>query len=158
MPEIWVPYKTFGDAASNVGGVQVQGFDAITAQNGWAMAATGACIVITGLSVLSFIISQLHRILGLFDKKETAPSEAVKETKAQAPAVASDTDPLLDLEATAKLYRSLTAQLGESFGLAQLYQALEVSKDPHPHITVRELKASGYLATAEEGQFSWKNI
>jgi len=123
------------------------------------MAATGACIVITGLSVLSFIISQLHRILGIFEKKEATPPEIGKETKDPAATIlANDTDPLLDLEATAKQYRSLTAQLGDSFGLAQLYQSLEAAKAPHPHITVRELKTSGYLATAEEGQFSWKNI
>lgn len=137
----------------------MQGFDAITAQNGWAMAATGACIVITGLSVLSFIISQLHRILGIFEKKEKTTSEVVKETKDPISAVVvNTTDPLLDLEATALQYRSLTAQLGESFELAQLYQALEAAKAPHPHITVRELKTSGYLATGEEGLFSWTNI
>ena len=146
------------DFVLKVGGAQVQGLDAITAHNGWAMAATGACIVITGLSVLSFIISQLHRILGLLEKDDDAPLVASEESTATAPVVEADSiDPLSDLAATATKYRALTAQLGETFGLAQLYQALEAAKDPHPHITVRELKTTGYLVAAEEGSFSWSD-
>ena len=137
----------------------MQGIAAITAQNGWAIAATGACIVIVGLSILSLIISQLHRILGLFEKNEAITSGAVAESADTAQIVESGAvDPLSDLAATARLYRSLTAQLGETFGLGQLYQALDAAKDPHPHITVRELKANGYLASADEGDFSWKNV
>ena len=137
----------------------MQGFDAITAQNGWAMAATGACIVITGLAVLSFFISQLHRILGLFEKNDTKVPEIPEKSPVAAPvAETGATDPLSDLAATAKKYQNLTLQLGETFGLAQLYHALEAAQDPHPHITVRELKTNGYLAAADEGDFSWTDI
>lgn len=137
----------------------MQGFDAITAQNGWAMAATGACIVITGLVVLSFFISQLHRILGLFEKNGTKAPEIPEKRPVAAPAAeAAATDPLSDLAATANKYRNLTLHLGETFGLVQLYQTLEVAQDPHPHITVRELKANGYLAAADEGNFSWTDV
>ena len=136
----------------------MQGFDAITAQNGWAMAATGACIVITGLAVLSFFISQLHRILGLFEKNDTEAPEIQEKPTAAAPvAKIGETDPLLDLAATAKKYQNLTVQLGGTFGLAQLYQALEAAQDPHPIITVRELKVNGYLTAADEGNFSWSD-
>ena len=44
------------------------GIAAITANNGWAMAFTGACIVMVGLAVLAFVISQLHKIIGLVEK------------------------------------------------------------------------------------------
>ena len=147
------------DYVLKVGGAQVQGLAAITAHNGWAMAATGACIVITGLVILSFIISQLHRILQIFDKKETAQPDIVEESAPAAPSKdTAGADPLADIAATAKQYRLLTSQLGNTFQLAQLYQALDTAQVPHPHITVRELKATGYLAAAEEGQFSWKNV
>ena len=41
------------------------GLEAINAHNGWAMALTGAIIVMTGRTVLSTIISQLHRIVDM---------------------------------------------------------------------------------------------
>jgi hypothetical protein len=137
----------------------VQGFAAISAQNGWAMAATGAAIVIIGLAILSLIISQLHKILGFFEKGETAEPVTDEPTSAAPPAVEiGSIDPLTDLVATARQYRFLTAQLGDSFGLAQLYHALETANAPHPHITVRELKASGFLISTDKGQFSWHNV
>jgi len=47
----------------------VYGFDNITANNGWAIAVIGASIVFAGLVILSFVISQIHRILELWDKR-----------------------------------------------------------------------------------------
>jgi Na+-transporting methylmalonyl-CoA/oxaloacetate decarboxylase gamma subunit len=141
------------------GGVQLQAIDAITALNGWAMAATGATIVILGLAILAAIISQLHKIIGFFEKKENAEPKVVESNPATPPSVEPlTTDHLSDLAATARYYRSLAPQLGDVFVLAQLYQALETADVPHPHITVRELKASGFLSPAGEGQFSWQNV
>jgi Na+-transporting methylmalonyl-CoA/oxaloacetate decarboxylase gamma subunit len=138
----------------------VQGLAAITAQNGWVMAATGACIVIVGLSVLSFIISQLHRIISFFEKSEKpVPKPAPEEKKS--PAEDTDRgefDVFSDLQATARQLASITEPFGDTFKLAKLYKAMASANLPHPHITVRELKASGYLAPADEGTFSWKNV
>jgi len=44
------------------------GLEAISAQNGWAMAVAGALIVISGLTVLSLVISQLHKIAAFLEK------------------------------------------------------------------------------------------
>lgn len=49
--------------------ITVYGLEAIATHNGWAMAATGALIVFFGLVLLSTTISQLYRIIDLFDKK-----------------------------------------------------------------------------------------
>ena len=46
------------------------GLEAISAHNGWAMAITGTIIVMCGLSALAFIISQLHKIIALFEKRK----------------------------------------------------------------------------------------
>ena len=137
----------------------MEGFAAISAHNGWAMAATGATIVIIGLAILAAIISQLHKIIGFLEKRGKV-EPAMAETRLDTPSSVEPltADPLSDLADTARYYRSLTAQLGDVFGLAQLYQALEAADVPHPHITVRELKASGFLALVEEGQFSWQNV
>jgi hypothetical protein len=138
----------------------VQGLAAITANNGWAMAITGASIVMIGLATLSFIISQLHKVVEMIDKKEKVdlpvsdPLTDVTEEEAAPP----QADFLDDLESTAKLFQSTTTQLGETFTLQSLYQVLQSEKHPHPHITVRELREAGYLTNVGEGVFSWSNI
>ena len=83
------------------------GLEAISAHNGWAMAITGTIIVMGGLSILAFIISQLHKIIGLFEKRKKAPPHFVPP--------AADIDVLNDLEAAARMYRPLTADLGDVF-------------------------------------------
>jgi len=124
------------------------GLEAISAHNGWAMAITGTIIVMTGLSLLAFVISQLHKIIGLFEEKKKTPVKFV-----QPPA---DFDILNDLETAARLYMPLTADLGERFNLADLYRAFENEKLPHPHLTIRALRAEEYLVDHGEGVFSWK--
>jgi len=125
------------------------GLQAISAHNGWAMAITGAIIVMCGLSALAFIISQLHKIIGLFEKKKAAALHP-----AQPPA---EIDILNDLAAAARLYQPMTADLGEEFHLSQLYNIFEKESLPHPHLTIRALRAGGYLVSSGEGIFCWKD-
>ena len=125
------------------------GLEAISAHNGWAMAVTGIIIVMGGLSILAFIISQLHKIIGLFEQKKKAPPPFVQP--------AADINTLNDPEAAARIYRPLTADLGESFPLAELYRISEKEKLPHPHLTIRALLDAEYLQPLGEGIFCWKN-
>ena len=136
----------------------MQGLAAITANNGWWMAVTGACIVMTGLATLSFIISQLHKIIELIEKKGKKEVDARKNAVSTADLNAAEVDILNDIAAAARIYKPLTAELGETFSLAGLYDAFEKANLPHPHITVRELRDAGYLAPAGEGLFSWNNV
>ena len=39
------------------------GIEAITAQNGWAMAVVGAVIVMIALTILATTISQVHKVI-----------------------------------------------------------------------------------------------
>ncbi len=125
------------------------GLAAISEHNGWAMAITGIIIVMLGLSVLAFIISQLHKVVGLFEKKKKAAHHL--------PHPPADIDILNDLDATTRMYKPLTAGLGDSFHLIQLYRIFEKEKLPHPHLTIRVLREAEYLRPAgAEGLFSWK--
>ena len=45
------------------------GIDNITNNNGWAMAVVGATTVFLGLIILSFAISQIHKILELWENR-----------------------------------------------------------------------------------------
>lgn len=133
------------------------GLEAIQANNGWAMAVTGAFIVMIGLAVLSFIISQLHRIIELFDvlsdrksKKLNAPKQTVGlEPQAALP-------PLSDLNETMNRFKPFTREIGDPFDLAALFQIFIHHDDPHPHLTIRSLREQGYLVPDGSGLFTWK--
>ena len=135
------------------------GIAAITANNGWAMAFTGACIVMTGLAVLAFVISQLHRIITLIEGKEKKTSVPIKEVKSTASTIpALDIDILNDLQTAAHIYSTLTQDLGIAFPLVALYRIFEKENLPHPHITITALRDVGFLVPVGEGNFSWNNI
>ena len=98
------------------------GIEQITANNGWAMAAAGACIVLTGLSVLSFIISLFPKIFKLMepDMPAGAPTEEIVENETL------DLGFLLtdDMDVAAKVLAPMASDLGASFDLKDLYITL----------------------------------
>ena len=60
------------------------GLAAISQANGWAMAGAGAGIVLSGLAVLSILISLFPRLIHLFDEKEKKqPDDILKPKKQQ---------------------------------------------------------------------------
>ncbi len=124
-------------------------FELITANNGWAMALAGALIVMTGLTVLSIIISQLHRVVEFVEKKEAAPQEAGPDT---IPEIFPDS-----LEQVAALYEPLVKQLPESFSLEALYALTQENNYPHPHLTIRSFREAGILISRGDGIFAWKS-
>lgn len=131
------------------------GLEAIAHYNGWAMAVTGAAIVMAGLVSLCIIISQFQRVSALFEKPraETAP-ETVEE--APSPISALERCPA-DIDAVAGTYRELTDSLGHEFYLSELYQFCQENNLPHPHLTIKCLREAGRLVSLGEGQFTWNN-
>ena len=99
----------------------MNGFAAIEAANGWAMALAGASIVLCGLSVLSFTISLIPKILALFNKKEPSPANTAKAPQTKPEAEKAE---ILDndISKLKKAYAPLIDELGEVFQLADLYQ------------------------------------
>jgi Na+-transporting methylmalonyl-CoA/oxaloacetate decarboxylase gamma subunit len=124
------------------------GLEAISEHNGWAMAITGIIIVMCGLSVLAYIISQLHKVIGLFEQK--------KKTIQHQPQPLADDDILNDLATAARMYQPLTDGLGDSFHLIQLYRIFEKKRLPHPHLTISALRTAEYLQPLGEGLYRWK--
>lgn len=55
----------------------------------------------------------------------------------------------------ARIYRSLTARLGDEFQLSSLYTLFNEENIAHPHLTIRSLRDAGYLVRLEENRFSW---
>lgn len=130
------------------------GLAAIQQANGWAMAATGACIVLSGLAVLSFLISMLPRITSLIEK-DPKPEKPVPVAKPQAAKQAPETLPE-NLDAAAGIYQSLTEEMGDVFSLVDLHRKTKEMKLPHPHLSINRFREAGILVPKGDGNFSWQ--
>ncbi|MCG8618895.1 MAG: OadG family protein [Desulfobacterales bacterium] len=129
------------------------GLEAINANNGWAMAITGPLIVMSGLTILALIISQLHKIVAIFDKKEEpAPETAVTaKDEVSVPKVFPE-----DILEAADIYQTLIDKLEQPFELKDLYRVAGENDFPHPILTVGRFRAAGILVPEGEGLFVWK--
>ncbi len=135
------------------------GIGNITANNGWAMAAVGATIVFLGLVVFSFVISQIHKILELWEKRveskglpddELPPSEPpkLKSPLYEVPQLPTVNDLI-------SIYRPLAEQLKEPFELTQLYQISNKMDLAHPHLSIKQLWDANVLIAQGDGTFTW---
>ncbi len=131
----------------------------IAANNGWSMAFLGAGIVMTGLIILSLAISQIHKLVDMWEKrgqKQVEPPAAdAPETESPKPDETAACP--VNLNELTVLYQALTEPLGSPFELKALYRVAAESDLPHPHITIRCFREAGHLTMAEEGLFSWKD-
>ena len=135
------------------------GIENITSNHGWAMAAVGATIVFSGLVVLSFVISQIHKLLKLWDDREslierfrkTAPTAVVE--KVDAPVYSERHLPAV--EELADIYQPLVEQLEEPFKLSQLFEIAHKNDLPHPHLSIQRLQEAGLLVARGDGTFTW---
>ena len=129
------------------------GFEAIAQNNGWTIAATGACIVFTGLATLSLIISQLHKLVALLDRPPKTPAIKVV-VEEQTPVWTAPACPN-DIEQALKLYQPLIGELSPEFELSELYELARKYHLPHPHLSIRCLLDAGRLQPLGEGMFRY---
>ncbi len=138
----------------------MNGLEAISANNGWAMAITGPLIVMSGLTILSIIISQLHKLVAVFDKKAKQTTEPPIERKATSKVKSKDeiSVPKIlpsNILETAKIYQELIDKLEQPFELSDLYNIAAQNNFPHPILTVGRLRDAGILMREGEGVFVW---
>ena len=126
------------------------GIAAITAKNGWAMALTGALIVMAGLTVLSLVISQLKKLADFIENRGKD-----KATEVVPPSAEIET-PSFDIDAVKERYQLLAQQLGDSFELNRLYHLAGDSGFPHVHLSIRNLRNAGFLVPLGDGLFKWQ--
>ena len=135
------------------------GLHAIAVYNGWSMAFAGALIVFSGLVVLSFVISQLHKILIFFEKKPVyidRDSETFDiEPREDKPWLSLPKEFPTDIKEVARLYKPLIEEIGQTFYLSQLYEMSKINDFPHPHITLTAFRESGILIPDGDGVFTW---
>ncbi len=132
------------------------GIDNITNNNGWAMAVVGATTVFLGLVVLSFVISQIHKILELWENRGTyfnggkkqAPSEKIEGSAYQEHRLPTSKE-------LVSIYRPLVEQLKAPFQLVQLFEKTKEMGLPHPHLSIKCLQEADILVAQGDGTFTW---
>jgi hypothetical protein len=133
------------------------GLQAISAQNGWAMAVAGALIVMAGLTVLSLVIAQLHKVAAFLEKGVEKRSEKKQAVKTAPKEAAVTKPPSVDIDEAQARLKPLAAELGESFELTNLYELANSGELPHVHLSIRSLRESGVIVPAGDGRFVWRD-
>jgi hypothetical protein len=128
------------------------GFEAISHHNGWAIAATGACIVFTGLATLSLIISQLQKLVALLDRPPKVDCRGGARRKNRLDA-SPRTAPTTSTRRSA-CYLPLIEELDPS-SIGRPLCAGQKYHLPHPHLSIRCLLDAGKLQPLGEGIFRY---
>lgn len=129
------------------------GIDYITNNNGWAMAVVGATTVFVGLAVLSFVISQVHKLLDAWENRTKDKAVAAERPTEKAPARQEQRLPTVS--ELCSIYRPLVEQLQEPFLLTQLFEKSKEMDLPHPHLSIKSLQEADVLVARGDGTFNW---
>jgi hypothetical protein len=128
------------------------GIEAINANNGWSIAVIGAGIVFAGLVVLSIAISQFHKLLLFWDKRNEFFKLNGRKIEEQSDITSPEHFPL-DIYEVAEIYKPVFAKLGDSFQLADLYAIARKYNFPHPHLTIKGFRQAGIMLPLGDGCF-----
>jgi hypothetical protein len=137
----------------------VFGLENITDHNGWAIAAAGASIVFSGLVVLSFVISQIHRLLQLWEDRQKVIRRFKQQPAAVVPQETMEMEygeqRLPSVEKLVEAYKPLIEELEEPFKLSQVFEIAYKNDMPHPHLSIQRLQEAGILVAQGDGTFTW---
>ena len=126
------------------------------------MAAVGASIVFLGLVVLSFVISQMHKILELWENRGARKSHSLIQPAAAEPAISDakvfKEQHLPEVSELCDTYGPLIEALDEPFNLTQVFVIAKENDLPHPHLSINRLREAGLLIAQEDGTFTWKKL
>ncbi len=132
------------------------GLEAISAHNGWAMSALGISIVFTGLLLLSFAVSQIHKILGFWDNCYQRIKKLRQEKNRQDAATPDLTLPH-DVKESARQFKLLIERMGEPFPLPKLLDFSEKCGLLHPHSSINDLLQAKLIIPDGKGYFLWNH-
>lgn len=123
------------------------------------MAAVGAIIVFSGLVVLSFVISQLNKILSFWENlisnfKKNHQAKQTHELQGEDNSAVPHRIPS-DIKEAASYYSHLIEDLDQPFELTRLYEISQQKGFPHPHITISNFRQANILVPAGDGLFTW---
>ena len=131
------------------------GIEAITANNGWAMAAVGGSIVFSGLVILSLTISQLHKVLGLWGRRDELLQKLKNGKEKDSGQKMPDIQISEDVQETIRTFKLLTQRIGDPFALPKLLDLSVKCGLAKPHSTINMLLTSNIIVPDGKGYFRW---
>jgi hypothetical protein len=133
------------------------GIEAITKLNGWAMAFVGVSIVFTGLLLLSTAISQLHKVLDLWEKKGVLYHKIVERRKKKAKSVKAYKELTVTewMEESVKQFNILVQSMDDPFALPVLLDLAQKRGLQRPHSALTEFLKNELIIPDGNGYYRW---
>ena len=119
------------------------GLEAIIAHDGLSISVIGILIVFVSLVLLSFTVSRIHKLIGLWDKKNQ-----------KTPPVSELTVPQ-NVQRASRQFKLLIEWIGEPFPLPKLLDLSEKCGLSHPHSTINKFIKCELIIPAENGYYVW---
>jgi hypothetical protein len=142
----------------------VTGFAAITAGNGWLIAALGISVVFFGLASLAFLITCFPRAIAWWNARAHTDKHILlslkgifgrRQTKPPAQPVIRETHEPGELADAEEALRLITAHMGEPFKLPRLIEIAEQRGLAKVHSTIHRLLVKGTMVGGVDGLFRW---
>ena len=142
------------------------GFSAISAGNGWLIAAMGISVVFFGLASLAFIITYFPRAIRWWNDHAKSPKYTVQllrslfSQRSRKAAVRADTTEgheTGEFDDVEEALRLLTAHMKEPFKLPRLIEVAEQRGLARVHSNINRLLVKGTMVGGADGLFRWAN-
>ena len=140
------------------------GFSAISAGNGWLIAALGISVVFFGLASLAFLITYFPRAIRWWNAHAQTPKYTVqlvrkifsrRETEAIISADTAEGHEPGGLDDVEEALRLITAHMKEPFKLPRLIEVAEQRGLARVHSTINRLLVKGTMVGGADGLFRW---
>jgi Na+-transporting methylmalonyl-CoA/oxaloacetate decarboxylase gamma subunit len=133
------------------------GFEAIIAHDGLGISVIGISTVFVSLMLLSFAVSQIHKLIELWDKKNTY-YQRLKKPQQKDQKTPSDMPVPQDVQSASGQYKLLIEWIGEPFPLPKLLDLSEKCGLSRPHSTINELLKCKLIMPDENGYYVWNKL
>ncbi|WP_299979005.1 OadG family protein [Desulfobacula sp.] len=138
------------------------GLEAINANNGWAISVVGVSIVFSGLVMLSLVISQLHKVLALWEdpskikalfkaKQSEDQSDKLQEKEIVDQAVFTESQ-----KEVVRQFGLLIRTMEDHFSLPRLLHLAQISDLKNPHSNLNNLLETKIIIPDGSGFFTWE--
>ena len=125
------------------------GLEAISANNGWSIAALGISIVFTGLTILAFTIAQLHKVLDFLEGGGKSKQKIQKDVSEEPVCTLLPEN----IKEPARHFKLLVEHIGEPFPLPKLLEFAEKCGLDHPHSNLNKLILSEVIIPDYKGYY-----
>jgi len=137
------------------------GLEAINANNGWAISVVGVTIVFSGLVMLSFVISQLHKVLALWEDPSKIKALFKAKQSKKHPEELQEKQILDQMIFTgsqkevAKQFALLVRTMEDHFSLPRLLHLAQISDLKDPCSNLNDLLKTKIIIPDGSGFFTW---